>query len=75
MTVEVASLSVGCPPRRTYILSMGTDLFGEPFVKREYGYTGGGRRVTRTTSFATLADAEAAAKRLVKSAKRRGYEE
>lgn len=73
--VEIASLSMGCPPRRSYILSIGRDLFGVPFVQREYGYTCGGKRSIRTTSVDSDEMADRMAKQLIKGAKRRGYEE
>jgi hypothetical protein len=75
MMTEMASLSQGRPPRRTYILSIGKDLFGMPFVQREFGYTCGGNRTVKVVTLTTEEDVQATARRLIKAAKRRGYEE
>ena len=73
MLTEVEALSCGCPKRRVYVVSIGKDLFGCPFVKREYGHVSKSKTV-RISYFSSEDGAKSAAKRLIKAAKRRGYE-
>ena len=73
LAVEVAGLSKGCPKRAVYVLSIGRDLFGTPFVQREYGNVSKEKAV-RISYVSSDDEARALAARLLKGARTRGYE-